>query len=440
MGERQPCSVTKRSASRQLAAGSRSWRLTLAASVGNGLEWYDFAVYGAMAATLGRVFFPASDPGAALLQSFAVFAVGYLMRPVGSLVLGPLGDRVGRGRLLQVSMLVMALASLLIGLLPGHDAWGLAAGRLLILLRMLQGFSLGGEYTGAMTYAVEVALPGRRGWLGSFTAAGSMLGMVGGSLSATLVQSTLSTAALLAWGWRLPFLLAGAIALLALWLRRDLPEPGTAAAAALPSAAEFRRCLRADGRRILQVLALLAFEKISFYLVFVFWVQRAISLQPGQAATFNGLTTLVQALGIPLILLAGHWADRHGGLSGLRRWCLLLALLIAPAMQLQRQASLGAMGLGLVLAAVPLMLIAGTYPALIPFQFDPRSRCTAFSFSYSLGGSLLGGTAPALAAWMLARPGWQQGPLLYTLFWAVPALLVLPRLRGQPPVTAAATP
>jgi len=412
-----------------VTAQSRAVSLTVAASLGNLLEWYDFAVYGALAATLGRVFFPASAPGSALLQSFAVFAVGYLMRPVGSLVLGPVGDRIGRRRLLQVSMAVMALASVLIGLLPGHGQAGHGAAAMLVALRMAQGFSLGGEYTGSMTYVVELAPPGRRAWLGSLTAVGSVLGMLAGSLSASLIQAALPAAALLAWGWRLPFLVAGGLALLALWLRRDLPEPPADPVASPAEAAAFRRSLRREGRRILEVMAILAFEKISFYLVYVFWVQRAISLHPGQAAAFNGLTTLVQAAGIPVILMAGSLADRVSPRRLMGRWLALLALLIAPAMLLLQRAELAPMALGMALATLPLMLIAGSYPALMPLLFARRSRCTAFSVSYSIGGSLLGGTAPALAAWMLAQLGWSLGPLLYALVWAIPALLVIGRLK-----------
>lgn len=407
--------------------GSLQRRQLLAAGLGNALEWYDFAVYGALASTLARVFFPASSGETALLQSLSVFAVGYLMRPLGSLVLGPVGDRIGRRSLLMLSVLVMAVASTLIGLLPSPDRWGSSAGGLLILLRMAQGFSLGGEYTGSITYVVERAPARWRGRLGSVPAAGSVVGLVVGSLTVALVQAALPAAALLAWGWRLPFLLAGLIALVALWLRRDLPSGEPVAPA--PDLGALLASLRRDRRRILQVLAILAFEKVSFYLVFVFWVQQAASRDPAAAAGFNGLATLVQALGIPLILLAGRWADQWGPLRLMRRWCALLALLVAPAMLLLQRGQLPSLAAGLVLAGAPLMLIAGTYPALIPFLFDRRSRCTAFSLSYSLGGSLLGGTAPALAAWMLAQPGWSLGPLLYSLLLAPPALLVLSGLR-----------
>ena len=214
-----------------------------------------------------------------------------------------------------------------------------------------------------------------------------------------------------------------------LWLRRDLPEVRSAGAA--PGAGELLSCLRRDGRSVLRVLAILGFEKVSFYLVFVFWVQQAASRDPAAAGDLNGLNTLVQALGIPLIVLAGRWADQRGPVRMMRRWSLLLALLVTPAMLLLQRSELPAMALGLALAALPLMLIGGTYPALIPFLFDRRCRCTGFSLSYSLGASLLGGPAPAVAAWMIGA-GWRNGPLLATLALALPALLALSGLVDGP--------
>lgn len=403
---------------------------TLAICLGNAVEWFDFAVYGSLAASLGRVFFPDSDPGTALLQSFAVFAVGFLMRPLGSLVLGPIGDRIGCRPLLLISVLMMAVASTLIGILPGHRQWGAAAGGLLILLRMVQGFSLGGEFTGSVIYVVESAAQGQRGRLGSQPLASSFVGLVAGSLLVTLVQASLPAAALDAWGWRLPFLMAGALGLVSLWLRRGLPERPHSPLPALPSGVWGG--IRRDRNRILQGLVLFGFEKVSFYLVFVFWVQQAVSLDPSRAAGFNGLATLVQALGIPLILLAGCWADRWGAVRMMRLWLGLLLVLVVPAMLLLQRCQLLPAAAGLLLAGVPLMLAGGSSAAVMPFLFDAGSRCTTYSLSYSLGGSVLAGTAPAVAAWMVVDRGWSVGPLVYVLLLALPALLVLLRLQDGP--------
>ncbi|MFM1812836.1 MAG: hypothetical protein RLZZ336_1774, partial [Cyanobacteriota bacterium] len=143
-----------------LTAGQR-YRAALAALLGNALEWYDFAVYGYVASDLGQAFFPADVPGLQTLAAFGVFAVGYLMRPVGSIVLGPLGDLLGRRQMLSLSIVIMGLSSLFIGLLPTHSQIGMAAGTCLVLLRMLQGFSVGAEFTGSITYATEAAAKGR---------------------------------------------------------------------------------------------------------------------------------------------------------------------------------------------------------------------------------------------------------------------------------------
>ncbi len=154
---------------------SQRHRAALAALLGNALEWYDFAVYGSIASDLGRAFFPAEVPGLQTLAAFGVFAVGYLMRPIGSLVLGPLGDLLGRRLMLSLSIVIMGLSSLLIGLLPTHSQIGVAAGALLVLLRMVQGFSVGAEFTGSITYATEAAARGRAGYLSSMAVAGGLL-------------------------------------------------------------------------------------------------------------------------------------------------------------------------------------------------------------------------------------------------------------------------
>ena len=186
---------------------------TLAALLGNALEWFDFAVYGYLATPLGHAFFPAEDPGLQAMAAFGVFAVGYLMRPVGSLVLGPIGDLLGRRNMLSLSIVLMGAASLLIAILPTHAQWGAGAGLALLALRMVQGFSVGGEFTGSMTYATEAARPGQQGLLASLATAGGLVGFSLGSLTVALLARSLGNAAMDAWGWRLPFALVTPIAL-----------------------------------------------------------------------------------------------------------------------------------------------------------------------------------------------------------------------------------
>src|SRR6187200_3199330 len=180
-------------------------RTALAGLIGNVLEWFDFAVYGYFATDIGHQFFPRSNPAAQQLLAFAVFVLGFLARPAGSLVLGAVGDLIGRRALLTLSIALMGGATLLLGLLPTYDQIGVAAPMLLVLMRLIQGFSLGGEFTGSMVYTTEQASPMMRGLISSSTAAGTTIGFILGSASAWLVNALLPPAAVASWGWRIPF-------------------------------------------------------------------------------------------------------------------------------------------------------------------------------------------------------------------------------------------
>src|SRR5215475_4507727 len=180
-------------------------RTALAGLIGNVLEWFDFAVYGYFASDIGTQFFPQSSATAQQLLAFAVFALGFAARPVGSVVLGLVGDRLGRRTLLTVSIALMGGATLLLGLLPTYNQIGVAAPLLLVLMRLIQGFSLGGEFTGSMVYTTELASPLMRGLISSSTAAGTTIGFILGSLSAWLVNTKLDVATTGRWGWRIPF-------------------------------------------------------------------------------------------------------------------------------------------------------------------------------------------------------------------------------------------
>jgi MHS family proline/betaine transporter-like MFS transporter len=396
-------------------------RSTLAGAIGNTVEWFDFAVYGYFAREIGEAFFPADVSSLQLLSAFAVFAVGYLMRPIGGLLLGPIGDLVGRRALLLVSVAVMAVCSLAIALLPPTSQWGPSSAVLLVLLRLLQGLSVGGEFTGSVVALVETAPRERRGLTASFASAGAVLGFVGGSVAAALIHLWLDPPAVQQWGWRVPFVLGAALGIWALSLRSHLeetrpPAPSTELAAHL---AELRPQLPA----MLRLMAAVALSAVSFYAATVFAVQEVSARLPALAASFNAITTLNQAIGVGLILLGGHLADRRAPVALARRLSLMLAVGVLPGMLLIAAGTPLAFGVGQLIVLVPLMLYLGVYPSLLPGLFPAAQRCSAFSFSYSLVVAVVGGT------WLQSSLGLPQGPALYCLIWAVPTLLAYRQLE-----------
>ncbi|MEB3350663.1 MAG: MFS transporter [Cyanobacteriota bacterium] len=412
---------------------------TLAALLGNALEWYDFAVYGYVASDLGQVFFPADVPALQTMASFGVFAVGYLMRPVGSLVLGPLGDLLGRRLMLSLSIVIMGLGSLAIGLLPTHAQIGMAAGSLLVLLRMLQGFSVGGEFTGSITYATEAAARGHAGLLSSVATAGGLVGFSLGSLTAAVIGALVGPAGMVAWGWRLPFLLGALVAALGLWMRRSMPETlepeaaapplGSLAAVGAAVAEQLRQMVR-EWRLVLRVMALVSFANVIFYLAFVFLVdftgQRA-----GDSTGANTVATVLQTLGLPLVVLGGHLADRWG-LVRVNRWGNLALLLVMPTGLLIGQGgSLQALVVALTLLLLPLMATMGAQGVLGVAMVPQRQRCTVFSIAYSLAMALFAGTAPLVASWLVEQQQWRWSTPLYALVFAVAALAALRGLGRQ---------
>ena len=401
----------------------------LAALLGNALEWYDFAVYGYVASALGQAFFPAEVPALQTMASFAVFAVGFLMRPIGSLVLGPLGDLLGRRLMLSVSIVIMGVSSLAIGLLPTHAQIGMAAGTLLVVLRMLQGFSVGGEFTGSITYATEAAASGQRGLLSSLAVAGGLAGFSLGSLTAALIGWLVGEPAMTAWGWRLPFLLGAVVAMVGLWMRRAMPEtlppeqaPGSHHGRGLVGAMAGRLVdVLRQWPLVLQVVGLVSFANVVFYLAFVYLVDYT-GQQLGNAAAANTVSTLVQTLGLPLVLLGGHLADRHG-LVPVNRWGNLALLLVMPAaLLIGQRGTLAGLGLALGLLLLPLMATMGAQGVLGVDLAPRQQRCAVFSIAYSLAMALCAGTAPLVATWLHAHHQSDWATPLYALAYGVAAL------------------
>jgi MHS family proline/betaine transporter-like MFS transporter len=340
--------------------------------------------------------------------------------------------------MLSLSIVIMGLSSLLIGLLPTHQQIGVSAGLLLVLLRMVQGFSVGGEFTGSITYATEAAANGHAGLVSSLATAGGLLGFSLGSLTAALIGWAIGDAAMASWGWRLPFLLGAAVAGLGLWMRRSMPEtlpvdegaPPIRSLGDLGGAMGWRlQQVAQQWRLVLQVMGLVSFANVVFYVSFVFLVDHA-GQQAGSPAGANSVSTVVQTLGLPLVVLGGQLADRFG-LIRVNRWGNGLLLLVMPlALLIGQGGSLANLAVAQGLMLLPLMATMGAQGVLGVALVPMRQRCAVFSIAYSLAMALFAGTAPLMASWLLMEQHWAWGTPLYCLFYGALALWAVQASRS----------
>jgi MHS family proline/betaine transporter-like MFS transporter len=399
-------------------------RTALAGLIGNVLEWFDFAVYGYFASDIGRQFFPQSDPAAQQMSAFGVFALGFLARPLGSLVLGMVGDRIGRRALLTLSIALMGGATLVIGLLPTYDQIGVAAPLLLMLMRVIQGFSLGGEFTGSMVYTTEQASPVMRGLISSSTAAGTTIGFILGSASAWLVNAALTTAQVNAWGWRVPFIASISLCVIGYFLRRGITESAEGL-----KAAELRSPLiasvLADWLPIVRTFGIVAMTNAAYYLTFTYAVERRKNLtgEGGEAFLLaNTISLFIVLFSKPL----GGWlSDRVGRRRLMMALTVVTMALIYVALRLMLYGTPGGFIAGQIMLAIPLGMALGLQGAMVVEIFPLRTRVTSMSFAYSITLALAGGTAPLVSAWMIERLGHPLAPAYYIMLYGVIGLALM---------------
>jgi MFS transporter, MHS family, proline/betaine transporter len=382
----------------------------IAGVVGNMLEWYDFALFGFFAPQIGAHFFPADDPTASLLAAFGTFAAGFLMRPIGGALFGWVGDRFGRKQALIWSVLAMAFPSFLIGVLPGVSSIGIAAPILLLLFRLLQGIAVGGEYMASAVFLVEGAEAGRRGWMGSWGPLGASAGTLLGSVAGAIVNATMSPEAVLAHGWRIPFIAGLAVGLGGLAIRRHHVERVPHQA---PAKSPLGEAFRGHWRTMLHLVALVGGIGVGFYMTFVYaatWLQQVAGVSARTAFEINTAAMTVSLFVLPL---AGIASDRYGRRPVFVAASAALTLLAYPLMALMAGGRPGGvlggeMGLAILVAANGGMLPA-TMAELAPW----RVRCSVLSVAYNVGLALLGGTTPLVAAWLVARTGHPLAPGAY---------------------------
>jgi MFS transporter, MHS family, proline/betaine transporter len=398
-------------------------RTALAGLIGNVLEWFDFAVYGYFVGDIGRQFFPRSDATAQQLLAFAVFALGFGARPIGSLVLGRVGDRIGRRALLTLSIALMGGSTLVLGLLPTYEQIGVAAPLLLVAMRLIQGFSVGGEFTGSMVYTTESASPLMRGLVSSSTASGVTIGFMLGSGSAWLVNTLLRPEQVAAWGWRVPFIASISLCVLGWFLRRGIHETpaGLKAASARPP---LLPSIAADWRPMLQTFGIVATTNAAYYLSFTYIVERRKTLAGG-GSEFLLATTLALVVVLISKPLGGWLSD----FTGRRRLMMILTVammaLIVPAFRLMLYGTPVHFVFGQIMMAVPLGMALGLQGAMVVEIFPLRSRVTSMSIAYSVTLALAGGTAPLVSAWLMDRLGEPLAPAYYILLHGLVGLALM---------------
>lgn len=403
--------------------------MILAGGIGSAVEWFDFGVYGYLAPVLGEQFFPSEDPVATMLSGFAVFCVGYFMRPVGGLLLGRLGDRVGRRTMLVTSVVAMGLASLLIGVLPTYAQAGIVAPILLVLLRCVQGIAVGGEYTGAMAYTAESAPARHRGLVSSMATIGVSIGLLAGSGAVALLHTLLTSEQVHDWGWRLPFLCSVGVGAVGLILRARMPESDAFNACGGTAHEPFLRVLRSRWRVMLRVIAVVVGANATFYAGFVYMTDAFSDITPelaGRAQWANSVMLAGQAL---LMALGGWLSDRWGRRRVSVIATLLLLAMAWPAWRQFTQGSLQGLVTAQVLLSMPLGLLFGIQGAMVTELCPAQARCTVYGVSYGTGIALFASTVPVLATWMVGAMGWRDGPILYVVATVMVSLITLALLR-----------
>lgn len=401
-------------------------RAVRAGAVGNVLEWYDYAVYGYLATTIGEVFF--SDSSTALLLTFATFGVGFVFRPLGSIVFGHIGDAIGRKRALVATTLLMGSATALIGLIPSYATIGILAPVLLVVLRLLQGFAAGGEWGGSTTFLAESATSRNRGFIASFQQATVTGGLLLGAIVGFIVTSVLDDGALVSWGWRLPFYGGFLLMVVGLYMRWRLDE--TVHYRATEDAGEVTKrpiveVFQEHKASVGRVFGMTIVWTVSFYILLTY-LASYLENEIGLSRSFSlGITVLQLAVVTLLIPVFGAVSDRVGRKPLLLIGCFLFIALPYPCFALLGDGSkLGAIALVIIFGTV-LAIFTGPGPAVVSELFPTKLRYSGLSIPYSMAVAIFGGFAPFIATWLTDVTGSRLAPSLYIIAAAVVSFVVL---------------
>jgi MHS family proline/betaine transporter-like MFS transporter len=420
-------------------------RAVRGAAIGNTVEWFDFAIYGFLATYIAEKFFPSGDETAALLNTFAIFAAAFFMRPLGGFFFGPLGDRIGRQKVLALVILLMSGSTFAIGLVPSYATIGVFAPLLLLFLRCLQGFSAGGEYGSGACFLAEYASDKHRGFVVSFLVWSVVVGFLLGSLTVTGLETVLSEGAMDSYGWRIPFLIAGVLGAVGLYIRLrlgDTPEFEALRDEGEVASSPLKEAVTTSWRPILQIAGLVVIHNVGFYIVFTFlpsYFTKTLGFTKTDAFVSITVASLVALILIPPL---GALSDRIGRKPLLIAGSLAFAVFAYPLFLMLNAGSLAvAIAAHAGLAAIESVFVCASLAAGAEL-FATRVRSSGYSIGYNVSVALFGGTAPYVATWLVARTGNDLAPAYYVIVAALVTLITVLTMRetARQPLTKLVSP
>lgn len=403
-------------------------RVAAASFIGNFVEWFDYASYIYLASVITLVFFPDSSPASGLLATFAVFALSFIIRPLGGIFWGHFGDKHGRKHALSLSIIIMSISTFLIALLPSFAQIGLWAPALLLILRMVQGFSASGEYAGAATFLAEYAPDDKRGLYASIVPASTAAGLLLGSLFAAGLHALLSAESLQDWGWRLPFLLAAPLGYIGRYIRLNLEDSPQFQKALESNAVEHAPVsvlLKQHGRAVCIAIGATILNAVGFYIILGYMPTYLNSILDVTETQAFMATTVALASYVGFILMMGTLSDRFGRKTMLILASLVFMLATVPLFKIMGMGGFLGMVLVQVVFGAMLTMNDGTLPCFLSEIFPTSVRYSGFAFSFNVANALFGGTAPFVATWLIEVTGNKLAPAWYLVAAAAVALIAM---------------
>ncbi|MBN4665841.1 MFS transporter [Pandoraea nosoerga] len=404
-----------------------AWRVIVSASIGNALEWFDLVVYGFFAVTIAKLFFPTGNDTVSLLLTLGTFGVSFFMRPLGAIVIGAYADRAGRKAALTLSIVLMMVGTLLIAIMPTYAAIGVLAPVGIVIARMVQGFSAGGEFGSATAFLAEHA-PQRRGFFSSWQVASQGLTTLLAAGFGALLTGNLSPEAMASWGWRIPFFFGLLIGPVAYYIRRRLDETPEFLDIE-PTQSPLRDTFASQKERLLLAIGVVVMATVATYLVLYMPTYAVKQLGLPSSAAFSAvlLTGVVQLIVAPIV---GHWSDTHGRIKPMLAAAVALLILVYPMFRyLDANPTFASLMVFQIVLGLLMTTYFGALPALLTELFPVQVRTTGLSLGYNIAATVFGGFAPFIITWLIGATGNKLAPSFYLIFAAVISITALLRSR-----------